>query len=73
MALITIKEAARRLTVSRGLVYALVRAGKIRHERHGTGRGTIRIEEAALEEYCRAAAVAPAGPADLGLRHITLT
>ncbi len=39
MALITIREAARRLTVSRGLVYALVRAGKIRHERHGTGRG----------------------------------
>ncbi len=55
MALITIKEAARRLTVSRGLVYALVRAGKIRRERHGTGRGTINIEEAALDEYRRAA------------------
>ncbi len=49
--------------MSRGLVYALVRAGKIRHERHGTGRGTIRIEEAALEEYRRAAAAAPAAPA----------
>lgn len=61
MALITIKEAARRLTVSRGLVYALVRAGKIRHERHGTGRGTIRIEEAALEEY-RWAARGPEQP-----------
>ncbi|MBX9579588.1 MAG: excisionase family DNA-binding protein [Gemmataceae bacterium] len=54
MALITIKEAARRLAGSRGLVYALVRAGKIRHERHGTGRGTIRIEEDALDDHRRA-------------------
>lgn len=55
MALITIREAARRPTVSRGLVYPRVRAGKLRHERHGTGRGTINIEEAALDEYRRAA------------------
>lgn len=73
MALITVKEAAGRLNVSRGLVYALVRTGKLRHERHGTGRGTIRIEETALDEYRQAAAVNPAGPPVQGLRHITLT
>lgn len=73
MPLITVKEAARRLNVSRGLVYALVRAGKIRHERHGTGRGTIRIDETALDDYRRAAAVTPAGLPVEGLRHITLT
>lgn len=72
MALITVKEAAGRLNVSRGLVYALVRTGKLRHERHGTGRGTIRIDESDLDEY-RRAAVNPAGPPVQGLRHITLT
>jgi excisionase family DNA binding protein len=48
---LTVKEAAERLGVSRGLVYVLCRAGRIRHERHGTGRGTLRIEPAALDEY----------------------
>ena len=73
MPLITVKEAARRLNVSRGLVYALVRTGKLRHERHGTGRGTIRIDEADLDDYRRAAAVNATGPPIQGLRHITLT
>jgi excisionase family DNA binding protein len=70
---LTVKEAAERLGVSPGLVYALVRTGKIRHERHGTGRGTIRITEEALEEYRRAALVAPPALDGLPLRHITLT
>ena len=48
---LTVKEAAEHLGISRGLVYVLCRAGRIRHERHGTGRGTLRIEKAALDEY----------------------
>ena len=61
MPLITVKEAARRLSLSRGLVYALVRAGQIRHERHGLRRGTIRIPEDAIADY-RAIVTVRAGP-----------
>lgn len=52
---LTVKQAAERLGISQSLVYGLVAAGKIRHERHGLGRGTIRIPEDALEEYRRVA------------------
>jgi len=48
---LTVKKAAECLGISRGLIYALCRTGKIRHERHGTGRGTTRIEQTAFEEY----------------------
>lgn len=48
---LTMKEAAARLGVSTKLVYALCGKGKIPHERHGLGRGTIRITMVALEEY----------------------
>jgi excisionase family DNA binding protein len=47
----TVREVARLLGVSAGLVYSLVAAGKIRHERHGLGRGTIRIPSDAVAEY----------------------
>jgi excisionase family DNA binding protein len=50
---LTVKQAAARLGVSPALIYALVAAKKIRHERHGLGRGAIRIPEDALEEYRR--------------------
>jgi hypothetical protein len=40
------------------LVYALVAAKRIRHERHGLRRGAIRIPEDALEEYRRKCTVA---------------
>jgi excisionase family DNA binding protein len=41
----TVKEAAERLEVSVGTVYALVSAGKLKCHRVGLGRGTIRITE----------------------------
>ncbi len=47
----TVKQAAEELMISVSLVYALIGAGKIRHERHGLGRGTIRIRKEALDEY----------------------
>ncbi len=48
---LTVKAAACELGVSAALVYLLVQQGLIRHERHGVGRGTIRIPPDALAEY----------------------
>lgn len=49
----TVKEAAELLRISAALVYSLCAAKKIRHERHGLGRGKIVIPEDAVEEYRR--------------------
>jgi excisionase family DNA binding protein len=57
--LLTVKLAAERLGVSPALVYALCARGEIRHERHGLGRGIIRISEEALDDYRRGREVAP--------------
>jgi excisionase family DNA binding protein len=57
MSLLCVREAAERLGLSTALIYALCARKKIRHERHGLGRGTIRIPEDALEEYRRAVTV----------------
>lgn len=68
---LSVRLAAAKLGVSPSLVYALCRAGVIPHARHGRPgkRGTIRIDEAALEEYRRRSAVEPAPqPA---LQHLT--
>jgi excisionase family DNA binding protein len=58
-----VAEAAKRLSVSRGTIYALVESGKLLCSRIGKGRGTIRIPLAALEAYQRdargTAALAP--------------
>ena len=55
--LLSVKQTAERLGVSPALVYALCAQKRITHERHGLGRGTIRIPEDALEEYRRASTV----------------
>jgi excisionase family DNA binding protein len=47
----TVKQAAQALGISPSLVYGLCTNGRIRHERYGLGRGTIRISPAALDEY----------------------
>ena len=57
---LTVREAAAALRVSPGLVYALCATGALTHERHGLGRGTIRIPADALREYEQRARVAPA-------------
>jgi len=69
----TVKQAALELSLSEALVYKLVAAGKIRHERHGMGRGVIRIPKEALDEYrqkCTVgeASVPPAKPATVTRR-----
>ena len=58
MKLFTVKETAAQIGISPALVYALIARRKIRHERHGLGRGTIKIPEDAIEEYRRAVTVA---------------
>jgi excisionase family DNA binding protein len=47
----SVKTAAQELGISVSLMYGLCAAGKIRHERHGLGRGVIRIPDDALDEY----------------------
>jgi excisionase family DNA binding protein len=49
--LLSVREVAQRLGISGALVYALCLQRRLRHERHGLGRGTIRIPEEAIEEY----------------------
>lgn len=62
--LITVKQAAKMLTVSPSLVYALVADGTLPAVRMGTGRGTIRLEDEDVRRYLEAnrVQVAP-GPA----------
>lgn len=71
---LTVREAAERLGLSVSLVYALCAAKRIRHERHGIRRGTIRITEEAIEEYHRSVTVTPvatAPPNGRRFRHLT--
>jgi excisionase family DNA binding protein len=72
----TVKTAAKELGISSSLVYGLCAAGKIRHERHGLGRGTIRIPREALDEYRKHSTVSGAdgvaAPA-LKLKHLKLS
>src|SRR5687768_13376909 len=60
VAMLSVKQAAERLGISVALVYALCAQKRIRHERHGLGRGVIRIPEDAIEEYRRTVTVEPA-------------
>ncbi len=47
----TVQEVADRLGMSRPLIYQLCHAGLLGHERHGIGRGSIRITELDLAKY----------------------
>lgn len=47
----TVKEVAGRLELSVSLVYAMLKTGKLRGNRHGLRRGTWRISEEQLQEY----------------------
>ena len=56
--LLSVSETAERLGISKALVYALCSRKKMRHERHGLGRGTIKIPEDAMEDYRKSVTVA---------------
>ena len=49
--LLTVRQAADRLSAGASLVYDLVGARKLRAYRIGNGRGRIRIPESAIAEY----------------------
>jgi excisionase family DNA binding protein len=78
--LLTIAEAAEALHLSETTVRSLCKTRKLRHERHGVGRGAIRIPEDAIEEYrasvtVRAAGQTPAPPPPrpaVTLKHLQL-
>ena len=55
--MLTIKEVAQDLNLSESIVRALCNRRKPRHERHGLGRGVIRIPEDAIEESRRGVTV----------------
>lgn len=77
---LSVREAADCLGLSSALVYGLCARRRIRHERHGLGRGTIRIPEDAIEEYLRSvtvgaekgAAPPPLTALPVRLKHLTL-
>jgi excisionase family DNA binding protein len=75
---LTVKRAAERLGVSPSLIYCLVAARKLRHERIGLNRGVIRIPEDALAEYCQqrevgvVAETSNAPPRRVNLKHLRL-
>jgi excisionase family DNA binding protein len=48
---LTVQEAADYLHLSLSLVYRMTNEGSLEHARFGTGRGTIRIRLAALEQF----------------------
>lgn len=76
----TVKQTAERLGVSASLVYGLCSAGRLRHERYGLGRGTIRVPPDALDEYRRAQTVPVASrvtpttpaPKPVQFKHLTI-
>lgn len=49
--MMTIKEAAERLSVSEKTIRNLLKSGRLGHHRIGAGRGVIRISEEALDRY----------------------
>lgn len=62
--LLTVTEAAEALHLSESTVRALCSGRKLRHERHGVGRGRILIPDDAIEEY-RASVTVRAGTANI--------
>src|SRR5256885_862812 len=63
MAALTVRQAAEKLAVAPATIYALCAARRLKHRRIGLGRGTIRIDEQALEEFMTGATVLAQEPA----------
>lgn len=69
---VTVKRAAELLGVSKSLVYALVASGQLPSYRVGIGRGTIRIEEEAVEAAKKEVAAKGSDALAAGLKHLAL-
>lgn len=61
--MLTVQQTAKRLGVSRALVYSFIAARRLRHIRVGPRRGVIRIPEEALEEFQRGCIAEASEPA----------
>jgi excisionase family DNA binding protein len=78
MKLLSVREAAERLNVSRNTVYSLCETGELQHRRIGVGRGCIRIAEEDFAEYLERKkvgreSVSPAPkPKPIALEHLDL-
>jgi excisionase family DNA binding protein len=59
---LTVRQVAERLGVAVGTIYALCARQELAHIRIGAGRGTLRIDERALEEYLKGGTVRPETP-----------
>jgi excisionase family DNA binding protein len=72
----TVRQAAKRLEVSRSTVYALIASGKLKCVRIGLGRGCIRVLDEHIDEFLRGAepiATPPPDPTSRPrLKHIRL-
>jgi len=69
MKLLSVSEAAEKLSCSQALVYLLCAERRLAHVRLGTGRGTIRIAEEKLEEFVKNCEI-DAHSLSKGLKHI---
>lgn len=49
--MLTVKEAAERLTITRAAVYELIRAGRLIAHRLGPKGGSIRVDEEEITRY----------------------
>ena len=68
--MLTVKDAAAQLNVAKSTVYTLVKSGRLRAHRIGSGRGTIRISIGDLEEYLENLSQGPWQQRLTGLKHI---
>ena len=63
---LSVKEAARRATVSQSLIYALLKTGRLPAVRLGCrGRGVWRIEESDIDSYVESCKVGASSPPPL--------
>jgi excisionase family DNA binding protein len=69
--LLTIREVASRLNVSRSTVYNAIDTGVLPHHRFGRGRGTIRVSEEQLEQFLARAEVERPPTEAMSLREVT--
>jgi excisionase family DNA binding protein len=70
--ILSVKQAAQRLDVSKSLVYALCAEGRLKHYRVGIGRGTIRIAEEDLASVREERSHPPQLLIEADLKHLSL-
>lgn len=74
--MLSVKQVAERLNLSRQCVYALIDSGEIPAHRFGVGRGTIRVSAEDLNTYVDSARLSKGGERvsapRLQLKHINL-